>query len=214
MSQTEPAGTETRSSSLQAEGRRPRPSARRLVVEYGSILAIALAIAFLLQAFVVKPYRIPSPSMVPTLDPGDRVLVARFLYRFSAPKHGDIVVFRYPLQTKLVFVKRLIGLPGDTLAIKDGYVYRNGMKLDEPYVAQRPNGGPVPTQPGPEIAGSTISQPWSLNQPYKVPADTYYMMGDNRTNSDDSRMWGPVPKKDIIGKAFFVYWPPGHIGLP
>ena len=214
MIETEPKGSETQPAQGGADHDRPRPTARRLVVEYGTILAIALAIAFLLQAFVVKPYRIPSPSMVPTLDPGDRVLVARFLYRLESPRHGDIVVFRYPLQTKLVFVKRLIGLPGDTLAVRDGYVYRNGVRLNEPYVARQSNGRPVPTEPGPAIAGSTISQPWSLNQPYTVPPDSYFMMGDNRTNSDDSRMWGPVPKKDVIGKAFFVYWPPGHIGLP
>jgi len=193
---------------------RPHSSGRRLAVEYAVILAVALAIAFVLQAFVVKPYRIPSPSMVPTLDPGDRVLVNRFLYRFTAPSDGSIVVFHFPLNTRLVFVKRLVGVPGDRLAIHDGYLYRNGVKLAEPYVAKRADGRPVPTQPGPEIPGSTISQPWSLNQPYTVPAGRYYMMGDNRTNSDDSRMWGPVPKKDLIGKAFFVYWPPGRIGLP
>jgi len=212
MVQTRSAGADTEQTS-RGDDSRPRPTARRLVFEYGIILVIALAIAFLLQAFVVKPYRIPSPSMVPTLDPGDRVLVARFLYRLEAPKDGDIVVFHYPLQTRLVFVKRLVGVPGDRLAVQDGYLYRNGVKLNEPYVARRPDGQPVPTEPGPAIAGSTISEPWSLNQPYTVPANTYYMMGDNRTDSDDSRVWGPVPKKDVIGKAFLVYWPPGHIGF-
>jgi signal peptidase I len=184
-----------------------------VLVEYGVILVVALAVAFLLQAFVVKPYRIPSPSMVPTLDPGDRVLVARFLYHFTSPAHGDIAVFRYPRDTHVVFIKRVIGLPGDTLSLRDGNVYVNGVRLNEPYVA-KVNGRPSPTDPAPPIAGSTITEPWSLNQPYKVPPGTYFMMGDNRLDSDDSRVWGPVPARDLIGKAFFIYWPLRRIGLP
>ncbi len=196
------------------EDAKRRPSGRRLLVEYGSILVIALAIAFVLQAFVVKPYRIPTPSMVPTLDKGDRILVARFLYHFTSPSRGDIVVFKYPLDTHVVFVKRLIGLPGDTLSLRSGSVYVNGVRQREPYVARQPDGSPVPTVPAAPIAGSTLSQPWSLNQPYKVPAGEYFMMGDNRLDSNDSRVWGPVPSKDIIGKAFFIYWPLSRIGLP
>jgi len=195
-----------------------RSSGRRLVVEYGIILIIALAIAFVLQAFVVKPYRIPSPSMVPTLDPGDRVLVARFWYRVTKPQRGDIVVFNWPPTPFIrerggwtgphyVFIKRLIGLPGDVLSLRDGYVYVNGVRLDEPYVAKQADGRPVPTEPGAALAGSTLRRPWSLAQPYKVPPGTYFMMGDNRQDSDDSRDWGPVAMRDIIGKAFFVYWP-------
>ena len=192
---------------------RARSSPRRVFVEYGVILVVALAVAFVLQAFVVKPYRIPSPSMVPTLDPGDRVLVARFLYHFTSPAHGDIVVFRYPRDTHVVFIKRVIGLPGDTLSLRDGHVYVNGVRQNEPYVA-KVNGRPSPTDPAPPIAGSTITEPWSLNQPYKVPPGTYFMMGDNRLDSDDSRVWGPVPARDLIGKAFFIYWPLRRIGLP
>jgi signal peptidase I len=201
-----------------------RSSGRRLVVEYGLILIVALAIAFLLQAFVVKPYRIPSPSMVPTLDPGDRVLVARFWYRFTSPGRGDIVVFNWPPAAYIkerggwtgphyVFIKRLIGLPGDVLSLRNGAVYVNGVKLNEPYVAKLPDGQPAPTQPGTPIAGSTLRRPWSLEQPYKVPPGSYFMMGDNRTNSDDSRDWGPITMTDVIGKAFFVYWPVTRVGL-
>ena len=196
-----------------AEGRRARSSPRRVFTEYVVILVVALGVAFLLQAFVVKPYKIPSPSMVPTLDPGDRVLVARFLYHFTTPAHGDIAVFKYPLDTRVVFIKRVIGLPGDVLSLRDGHVYVNGRQLSEPYVAKI-NGQPAPTQPAPPIAGSTIAEPWSLNRPYKVPPGTYFMMGDNRTDSDDSRVWGPVPARDLIGKAFFRYWPLSRIGLP
>jgi signal peptidase I len=131
--------------------------------------------------------------MVPTLDPGDRVLVARFLYHFATPARGDIVVFRYPLDTHIVFIKRVIGRPGDTLSLRDGYVYVNGIRQNEPYVAK------VDGKPSP---------------PYTVPAGTYFMMGDNRLDSDDSRVWGPVPARDLIGRAFLIYWPVTRIGLP
>jgi signal peptidase I len=192
-------------------GGRSRASASRLFVEYAVILAVALAVAFLVQAFVVKPYRIPSPSMVPTLDPGDRVLVARFHYHLTAPSRGDIVVFKYPLDPRVVFIKRLIGLPGDTLSLNDGHVYVNGVRQDEPYV-QRVNGQPAPTNPAPALSGSTMTDPWSLHSPYTVPPGHYFMMGDNRLDSDDSRVWGPVPARDLIGKAFFVYWPLNRLG--
>jgi len=192
---------------------RARSSPGRVFAEYVAILVVAIAVAFLAQAFIVKPYRIPSPSMVPTLDPGDRVLVARFLYRFTTPARGDIVVFKYPLDTHIVFIKRLIGRPGDTLSLRDGHVYVNGVRLNETYVA-KVDGRPSPTNPAPPLAGSTMSEPWSLNQPYTVPAGTYFMMGDNRLDSDDSRVWGPVPARDLIGRAFLIYWPVTRIGLP
>ena len=192
-------------------GDRPRASASRLFVEYAVILAVALAVAFLVQAFVVKPYKIPSPSMVPTLEPHDRVLVARFLYHFTAPARGDIVVFKYPLDPHVVFIKRLIGLPGDTLSLNDGHVYVNGVRQNEPYVL-KVNGQTEPTNPAPALSGSTMTDPWSLNRPYTVPPGHYFMMGDNRLDSDDSRVWGPVPARDLIGKAFFVYWPLTRLG--
>ena len=200
------------SATTPAEGRAPS-SPGRVFAEYGVILVVAIAVALLAQAFVVKPYRIPSPSMVPTLDPGDRVLVARFLYHFTTPARGDIVVFKYPLDTHIVFIKRVIGRPGDTLSLRDGHVYVNGVRQNEPYVA-KVDGEPSPTNPAPSIANSTLSEPWSLNQPYTVPADTYFMMGDNRLDSDDSRVWGPVPARDLIGRAFLIYWPVTRIGLP
>jgi signal peptidase I len=179
-----------------------------VLVEYGVILVVALAAAFLIQAYVVKPYRIPTQSMMPTIDPHDRILVARFLYHFTPPARGDIVVFKYPLDTHVVFIKRLIALPGDTVSLRGGFVYVNGVRQNASHVL-RFAGRPVPTEPGP-----SVSNPWSLDRPYTVPAGHYFMMGDNRTDSDDSRFWGPVPASDLIGRAFFTYWPITRLGLP
>jgi signal peptidase I len=171
----------------------------------------AVAIVLAIKAWVVNPYRIPSSSMEPTLhcarpDSGcearfsDRVLACRFCYRFWAPKRGDIVVFHTPPLAAVrcgaggTFVKRLIGLPGDTWAERDGYVYINGKRLNEPYVlSQRRD-------------SRTIA-------PIKIPQGQYFMMGDNRSASCDSRAWGTVPKKDLIGKVFATYWPPSRITI-
>ena len=185
-----------------------------MFVEYGVILVVALAVAFVLQAFVVKPYRIPSPSMVATLEPGDRVLVARVSRTASRRRQrGDIVVFKYPLDTHVVFIKRIIGLPGRHVSLRGGHVYVNGRAAERalrrqgrrPTGAHRSRGTP---------RRSTMSEPWSLHQPYTVPAGHYFVMGDNRTDSDDSRDWGPVPARDLIGRAFLIYWPLSRIGLP
>jgi signal peptidase I len=190
---------------------------RSTALDYLFIIIAAVGLALVLQAFVVKPYRIPSESMVPTLQVGqhsyqdDRVLVNRFLYHLRDPKRGDIVVFRWPVDGKTTFIKRLIGLPGDTLSLKDGKVYVNGKPIDEPYLATE-GGQPVPTAPILPQDGTSMVPAWSLAQPYTVPEGQYFMMGDNRGNSDDSRQWGPVPKENLIGEAFFRYWPLDRIG--
>ena len=185
---------------------------RNAFVDYGIIAVVAIALALVIQGFVVKPYRIPSPSMNDTLLPGDRVLVNRLMYHFRDPQHGDIVVFTWPVNRKYVFIKRIIGVPGDTISLKAGRVYVNGEQISEPYVRQV-NGVAVPTQPAPATAGTTMSQPWSLQQPYEVPAGEYFVMGDNRTESDDSRDWGPVPRRAILGEAVVTFWPLGHLRL-
>jgi signal peptidase I len=195
---------------------------RRLIVEYVIIAAVAVGLALLVQAYIVKPYRIPSPSMENTLKNGDRVFVNRFIYHFRSVHRGDIVVFREPKdgpEPGTVLIKRVIGLPGDTIsskvvgqAIVDGTptelyrIFVNGHELNEPYVMR---------YPGTSIA--EVSAPfdnglaWSLAQPYKVPPHEYFMMGDNRTDSEDSRAFGPVPQGNIIGEAFFIYWPLNRI---
>lgn len=179
---------------------------RKTIVEYAVIALMAIALALVIQAFVVKPYRIPSESMNTTLLPGDRVLVNRLVYHFRDVHRGDIIVFHYPLDTSFVFIKRVVGLPGDTLQTKGGLLYVNGKQLSEPYIC-KVNGVPETTEPGQATSSAATAPAWSLKTPYTVPAGNYFAMGDNRIHSDDSRTWGPVPAKDLIGRAFFVYWP-------
>lgn len=152
----------------------------------------ALVIALILRTFVVQAFWIPSRSMVPTLQIGDRVLVAKFWYHFQEPKRGQIFVFKYPVDPSRDFVKRIIGLPGDTVEIRDGYVYINGNPLSEDYVSNRDN--------------------YSM-EPVKIPPGHYFAMGDNRPNSADSRFWGFVPEDNIRGPVFFRYWPLDRIGV-
>lgn len=151
----------------------------------------ALVLALILRAFVVQAFWIPSGSMVPTLLPGDRVLVAKFWYHFTEPKRGQIAVFRYPVDPRRDFVKRVIGLPGETVEIRDGQVYINEEPIVEPYVQNRDF--------------------YNMSS-VKVPPGEYFMMGDNRPNSQDSRFWGFVPKGFLRGPVLFRYWPPSRIG--
>jgi len=180
----------------------------KTIIEYVLIIVCAIGLALLIQAFIVKPYRIPSVSMTNTLKIGDRVLVDRVVYHLRKPHRGDIVVFNSPPafgRTRITLIKRIIGLPGDTLKLQDGAVYINGRLLNEPYV-RRVNGVALPTEP---FAGN---RGWSLAQPFTVPAGHYFVMGDNREQSDDSRDWGPIAKSDLIGVAFFKYWPLNRLG--
>jgi len=181
------------------------------------LLLAAIVIVLALKAWVVNPYRIPSSSMEPTLhcakpglgceapggffDGSDRVLANRFIYRFRNPKRGEIIVFKTPPQAQVrcgaggTFVKRLIGLPGEVVSERDGYVYINGAQLQEPYIkADRRDHEPPRT--------------WT-----RIPKGYYFFMGDNRGASCDSRVWGPVPRTNLIGEVFFVYWPPTRIGF-
>ena len=176
------------------------------LLELVLIVAVALGLALGIQAFLVKPYRIPSESMVPTLQVGQRVLVNRIGARFSDPGVGDIVVFHPPAgqacdaptkqRADVNFIKRVVAGPGDKIAIRGGHVILNGKRQSEPFI--EPCGG-----------GEACDLPKQIT----VPADHYFMMGDNRGSSDDSRFWGPVPRKWIIGEGFATYWPPKRIGL-
>ncbi len=176
----------------------------RTAVEYAVLAAVAIAVALLIQAFLVKPYRIPSESMQDTLQIGDRVLVDRISWRFTEPERGDVVVFHPPFEGP-VLIKRIVGMPGDTLELREGRVLVNGQPLGEPYV-RRIGDIPVPTEP----FGNGL--PWSLDAPYLVPPGNYFVMGDNRIDSGDSRDFGPVSRGQLVGSAFARYWPPARIG--
>ena len=196
-------------------------SASGSLVELVLIVAVALGLALGIQAFLVKPYRIPSESMVPTLEIGQRVLVNRIGARFGDPDVGDIVVFHPPTgaeqgnqcgggqppdgqvclkesanKAEVNFIKRVVAGPGDRLAIQDGHVILNGKRQKENFA--EPCGG-----------GEGCNFPREVT----IPPDHYFMMGDNRGSSDDSRFWGPVPRDWVIGQAFATYWPPKRIGL-
>ncbi len=186
-------------------GRRGKQASKgRTVLEYAVLAIVAVAVALLIQAFLVKPYRIPSESMENTLLIGDRVLVDRVSWRFFEPERQNIVVFHPPFDGP-VLIKRIIGMPGDEISLSGGSVYVNGRRLDEPYV-RTVNGQPVPSEP------FDNGLPWSLQQPYKVPPGSYFMMGDNRIDSGDSREFGPVARSQLVGRAFARYWPPARIG--
>ncbi len=176
------------------------------VLEYAAVIAAAVLVALAVQAWLVKPYRIPSESMLDTLRPGDRVLVNRAVYHLREPHRGDVVVFRYPNDPSVVFIKRIVGVPGDVLEVRDGQLYVNGERPGEPYV-HRTAGDADPTVAQAAIAGSTLHDPWSLAEPYRVPDGEYFVMGDNRTDSDDSRDWGTVPRTAIVGEGLATYWP-------
>lgn len=208
-------------------------------IELVLTVAIAVGLALLIQAFLVKPYRIPSGSMIPTLAIGQRILVNRL---DTHPGIGDIVVFHpptgatgsgicgnpaqgggetsqgrphaqpcdrnLPAESNQTFVKRVVGLPGDHLEITNGYVYRNGHKEALAY-----NLGDARHNPAFEWCSTGTAGGCTFKEAITVPAGEYYMMGDNRGDSLDSRYWGPVPQKWIIGVAFATYWPIDRIGF-
>ena len=179
---------------------------RARLLEFALIVAAAVFVALAVQAWLIKPYRIPSESMLDTLRPGDRVLVNRAVYHLREPERGDVIVFRYPVDPDLVFIKRIVGVPGDRLEVRDGRLFVNGRPAAEPYI-HRTEGRRDPTTAAGAIAGSTLHDPWSLAAAYRVPAGAYFVMGDNRADSDDSRVWGVVPDEAIIGEGFATYWP-------
>ncbi|MGI8429626.1 MAG: signal peptidase I [Solirubrobacteraceae bacterium] len=194
------------------------------VVELVVILVTAAGLALAIQAFIVKPYKIPSGSMLPTLRINQRVVVNRIGTHFSSPHVGEITVFHPPkdfsscadpsegngatagadavacdvAQSKPsseAFIKRVVGLPGDRISIRDGHVIRDGVAERDSYIVPCPGGG-------------ACDFPTTIT----VPRGDYFMMGDNRPDSEDSRFWGPIPRSWIIGRAFLTYWPPDQIG--
>jgi signal peptidase I len=190
-------------------GRLPKPW--RQAIDWVVTIVGAVAIVLAIKEWVVNPYRIPTSSMEPTLHCAgvgagctarfsDRVLANRFIYHLKDPERGDVVVFETPERARRdcgaggTFVKRIIGLPGETWEMRNGFVFIDGRRLEEPYMkADRRDGDTHP--------------------PKRIPEDNYFVMGDNRGSSCDSRVWGPLARDDLIGKVFAIYFPPRRIGL-
>nr|MBO2471165.1 signal peptidase I [Bacillota bacterium] len=164
--------------------------AKSVLREYLETLVGAVILAFLFMTFIARTFTVEGPSMRPTLEDGQRLLVDRLTYRFREPQRGEIIVFRYPADPSQIFIKRIIGVPGDEIYIARGTVYVNGVPLEEPYINGR------------MITLRTFG-------PIVVEPDTYFVLGDNRNNSEDSRdpRVGLVPRKNIIGRAVWRYWP-------
>lgn len=185
------------------------PAPFDLVAEWVLTIALAVVAVLVVKVEVANPYRIPSASMEPTLHcarpgPGcqahfsDRVVANRFIYHFRDPRRGEIVVFHTPDSAHVcgetgTFVKRIIGLPREVVSERDGTMYVDGRRLDEPYIDPK--------------LGDHESGRWG-----RVPSDSYFVMGDNRAASCDSRLWGTVPRSNLIGPVFLRYWPPNRIG--
>ncbi|MEM6253890.1 MAG: signal peptidase I [Cyanobacteria bacterium P01_D01_bin.156] len=162
------------------------------------LVSIAVAIAVVVRLFIAEPRFIPSNSMDPTLHIGDRLLIEKVSYRFHGPHHGDIVVFEPPPQLQAVgyradqaFIKRVIGLPGDTVSVQQGQVYRNSRPLEEPYI---------------------LEEPAYDMQPLTVPESSLFVMGDNRNDSNDGHIWGFLPIENVIGHATLRFWPLEDVG--
>ncbi|MEB3359952.1 MAG: signal peptidase I [Synechococcales bacterium] len=162
-------------------------------------LAIAIFLAIIIRLFVAEPRFIPSDSMVPTLQVGDRLVIEKVSYRLHPPQVGDIVVFEPPRQLQVfgythdqAFIKRVMGVPGQILQVQDHVVYRDGKPLAENYTAEPPD--------------------YDI-EPFQVPAGQYFVMGDNRNNSNDSHVWGFLPGENIIGRAVFRFWPWPRVGV-
>jgi signal peptidase I len=195
------------------------PKGYRVTIDWLVTIVGAVLIVLAVKQWIINPYRIPSSSMEPTLhcarpalgceaSISDRVLACRFCYDLWSPKRGDIVVFNTPPEAAIkcgeggVYVKRLIGLPGDTVhEDKHGYIWINGNELNEPYIQSARRNQDV------------VNNPNYRNKTWHVPKGQYFFMGDNRGESCDSRIWGTVPRKNLVGKVVATYWPPLRISV-
>jgi signal peptidase I len=200
------------SPALTTESAEPKRRRKSILREYAEAIAIAVLLALVIRSLVVQAFTIPSGSMMDTLLVGDYILVNKFLYGpevpltdrrlpgLRSPARGDIIVFKYPQDEKRDFIKRIIGTPGDTVQVRGEQVFVNGKALVEPYV--RKLDGPL----GDRGSHSSYCGYAYACEPTVVPADSYFVMGDNRNNSQDSRYWGFVRREKIKGKAFLIYW--------
>jgi signal peptidase I len=169
------------------------PPLRRELRSWTRDLAVALGLAIVIMIFLYQPVKVEGTSMNPLLSDQERIFINKFIYRFEPIERGDVVVFWYPLDRSKSFIKRVVGLPGETVEIRAGNVYVNGRELADQYV------------PSGYLDGS--------NYPARrIPQGEYFVMGDHRDSSNDSRVFGSVPRSYIYGKAVFAYWPVDHFG--
>ena len=166
----------------------------RALWELGHDLSIAVLFCFFLITFVAQAFRVQGTSMLPLLEDGERIIVNKFVYRFRPIERGDVVVFWYPKDPSVSFIKRVVGLPGDVVELRKGVLYVNSNRVEEDYLRRK--------------FRDTESYP-----PVDVPRGYYYVLGDHRNSSNDSRSWGEVPEKYIYGRAFLRFWPLSKIGL-
>ncbi|MGA2422289.1 MAG: signal peptidase I [Candidatus Acidiferrum sp.] len=186
---TEPAALRT----PEAHNSHNSNSLRNEVRVWTRDLLIAIGLALVIIVFLYQPVKVEGTSMAPLLSDQERIFINKFVYRFSAIERGDVVVFWYPLDRSKSFIKRVIGLPGDTLEMRQGTLWVNGVVVPEPYVPLR-------------------YEDFSNFGPVTVPKDSYFVMGDHRISSNDSRVFGAVENKFIYGRAVFAYWPVDHFG--
>ncbi len=171
----------------------PVPQFRRELRSWTRDLAVALGLALVIIIFLYQPVKVEGTSMAPLLSDQERIFINKFVYRFEPIERGDVVVFWYPLDKSKSFIKRVVALPGETVEIRTGHLFVNGKELFEPYV------------PANYLDGSSYP-------PLALPGESYFVMGDHRDSSNDSRVFGPVMRQFIYGKAVFAYWPVDHFG--
>ncbi len=170
-----------------------------IVREVVETILLTLVIFFAIR-FAVENFRIEGQSMDPNFHDGQFLLVNKIVYRLGQPQRGDVMIFHYPLNPTVNYIKRVIGLPGDTIMIRDGLLYVNGTRVPETYC-------------GSGIETNCIVRAFYSFGPTTMGPGEYFVLGDNRPESSDSHFWGPVPAKDIVGKAWVSYWPPGEWGV-
>lgn len=169
------------------------------VFDFLETIVVALSVFVVIYLFIVQPHEVKGSSMEPTFQNNEYIITDKISYRFGKPNRGDVVIFKAPVNPDVDYIKRIIGLPGETVMVQSGRIYIDGKMLNEPYLEDL-----TPVFPGGFIKeGVAVS----------VPEDLYFVMGDNRPHSSDSREFGPIEKKLIIGKAVFRYWPVNNLGL-
>ena len=172
---------------------------KKIIWEYAQSLLIAGILALIIRTFIVTPFKIPSGSMEPTLKPGDKIFVNRFIYRFTKPRRGDVIVFRYPEDPRRDFIKRFVATEGENFQISRGRILINQQAVEIPEIFRK-------------IEYQNYGTYGALGAQITIPKNSLFVLGDNSKSSRDSRYWGFVPREFLIGKAVVIWWPPQRIG--